>query len=464
MSPDEPDDQPRSPYPDESNGGSEDGQILPDDDSIFGEPSEVDRTTSADSPRGAVDRYVNPEDVEYAPVVDAVANAPQQSSPQPTGPRAAWDDGWEEAEDLEEWENLRSRSGPVRRVVVAAVAVGIIGLVVITGVTAWARAQLDPAGDPGALVAIEVPQGATTSDIARMLDDAEGVPRSWALRYYLSWKDSGGFLAGSYEFRENMAVWEAKEVLEDGPAEIQIVPSQRVLFIEGLTVQQIRGRMLSELPDFDTGDLNLAFSNPLNLPSILPADVTSLEGVLFPATYEVSEIELANEEALLRQMVETFEFVADDIDLETKATAMGFTPYQIVIIASMIEKEAQVQIDRPKIARVIYNRLFLGEPLGIDATTRFALNKAPGEPLTESDLAFDSPYNTRFPGNVGLPPGPIAAPGRSSLEAALNPDEGNWLFYVLTNEDDVVGAHHFSDTLQEHNEAILVCIEKELGC
>ncbi|MGZ0230793.1 MAG: hypothetical protein ACKVKO_12705, partial [Acidimicrobiales bacterium] len=112
----------------------------------------------------------------------------------PTGPRAAWDDGWEEAEDLEEWENLRSRSGPVRRVVVAAVAVGIIGLVVITGVTAWARAQLDPAGDPGALVAIEVPQGATTSDIARMLDDAEVVPRSWALRYYLSWKDSGGFL------------------------------------------------------------------------------------------------------------------------------------------------------------------------------------------------------------------------------------------------------------------------------
>ena len=118
------------------------------------------------------------------------------------------------------------------------------------------------------------------------------------------------------------------------------------------------------------------------------------------------------------------------------AKDLGVTPYQIVIVASLIEKEVRVPEERAKVAAVIYNRLSEKMPLGIDASTRFAVNKWTG-PLTKSDLEDDSPYNTRKA--VGLPPGPIASPGLASLEAALEPAVVDYLYYVL--QDDA--GHHF---------------------
>ncbi len=138
---------------------------------------------------------------------------------------------------------------------------------------------------------------------------------------------------------------------------------------------------------------------------------------------------------------------------------MGLSPYQVLIVASLIEEEARADVDRAKIARVIYNRLEAGELLGIDATVVYALGG--DRNLSAADLAFDSPYNTRL--YPGLPPSPIASPGRLSLEAAVNPADGDWFFYVLTEENGP-GTHTFTTTIEEHNAAVQVCIERELGC
>jgi len=131
-------------------------------------------------------------------------------------------------------------------------------------------------------------------------------------------------------------------------------------------------------------------------------------------------------------------------------------------VASLIEEEALLNEERPKISRVIHNRLERGWRLGIDATARYAVGKIAGEPMSTEDLEVDSPWNTRVV--TGLPPTPIAAPGRASLEAALAPADGDWLYYVRTDEGDVPGAHTFATTSNEFERARQVCIEKDLGC
>jgi UPF0755 protein len=189
-----------------------------------------------------------------------------------------------------------------------------------------------------------------------------------------------------------------------------------------------------------------------------PPGVSSLEGLLFPDTYQVSNAD--NEAQVVERMVTLMERVATQEDLDTKAAIVGRTPYEILIVASMIEKEAKLDEDRPKIARVIYNRLFLGMPLQIDATLLY------GQPKGTSPTAMrdvDTPYNTYL--HTGLPPTPIANPGRASIQAALNPAQNPppgdpicqvlpdptkdciYLYYVIANED---GGHAFAVTLEQH--------------
>ena len=127
-------------------------------------------------------------------------------------------------------------------------------------------------------------------------------------------------------------------------------------------------------------------------------------------------------------------------------------------MASLIEEEAVVPQDRAKIARVIYNRLAEGMRLDIDATACYAAAKSCAD-LTSADIQRESPWNTRVV--TGLPPTPISAPGEASLLAALQPDDGEWLFYVRTDEEGVRGAHHFSVTYEEHLENVQVCRELE---
>jgi UPF0755 protein len=150
-----------------------------------------------------------------------------------------------------------------------------------------------------------------------------------------------------------------------------------------------------------------------------------LEGFLFPDTFELKKHASAAE--LVQLQLEDFKRRIAGVDMKY-ARSKNLTVFDVVTIASMVEHEAVSEGDRRKVARVIYNRLHEGMPLGIDATTRFATGNYT-EPLTESELAVDSPYNTRT--HAGLPPGPIDSPGLASIEAAAHPAKGDYLFYVV---------------------------------
>jgi UPF0755 protein len=150
-----------------------------------------------------------------------------------------------------------------------------------------------------------------------------------------------------------------------------------------------------------------------------------LEGFLFPATYEFTEDTTSR--ALVRQQLEAFEEAWAEVDLDY-AKSKNLTAYDVLIIASMVEEEVQVPKERPLAAAVIYNRLRLRMPLQIDATLRYGLDIPPTEPIHQSELESDSPYNTRK--LLGLPPTPISNPGLAAMQAAAHPADVNYLYYI----------------------------------
>lgn len=169
----------------------------------------------------------------------------------------------------------------------------------------------------------------------------------------------------------------------------------------------------------------------------------NLEGFLFPATYELKPGATASD--LVGEQLQAFRDNIAGVDMKY-ARSKNLTIYDVLTIASMVEREVSVPAERRTVAAVIYNRLQMGEPLGIDATIRFALDNW-SEPLTESDLASDTPYNTRT--NQGLPPGPIGNPGLASIKAAANPERTDVWLYVV--EPGTCGEHVFASSLEEHN-------------
>jgi uncharacterized YceG family protein len=216
----------------------------------------------------------------------------------------------------------------------------------------------------------------------------------------------------------------------------------KVVIPEGSTRAQIA---LIAARDGLTGSyLDASRSSRLLRPSSYgaPASRTGLEGFLFPATYEVYAGDPASR-LVEEQLVAFAENVGHSQD--ARARALGLTPYELLTVASLIEREAAVPGDRAKIAAVIYNRLRSGMPLGVDASIYYALELARGIPtvrgeLTAADLGIDSPYNTRT--HTGLPPTPIANPGLASIAAAAHPAHVPYMYYVLAA--DGCGEHVFS--------------------
>ncbi|MYG94128.1 MAG: endolytic transglycosylase MltG [Acidimicrobiia bacterium] len=362
-------------------------------------------------------------------------------------------------EDPQDWDWLPRRTSTFTRVIIITALLGTVLGVSGFFVKGWIDDRLDPPGDEGEQLLVSIPQGASVNDIARILDDEGVVANSTVFRYYLRYKDAGDFQAGSYLLNENMSVWRAKDVLLTGPAGGPAGESISVLLPEGLTLAQIHDRLLEQVPSFSADDLARTLAFPAVRSEYQPVN-TTLEGMLFPDTYLLDEATAADEDALVIRMLSRFDEVANEVGLDTAPQRLGLSPYEVVIVASLIEREALIDEDRSKIARVIYNRLTAEWPLQIDAAVRYAVNK-PSAPLTQADLSVDNPYNVYT--RVGLPPGPIAAPGRQSLEAALNPADGIWMFYVRTDEPET-GAHTFSVTREEHEAAVAICQARDLGC
>lgn len=322
-----------------------------------------------------------------------------------------------------------------------------IVIIVVGAGAVWIKGQIDP-GNPGEEVALTIPAGSTTSDIASLLADKGIITNATVFEWYLRANGGGNFQAGDYDaLRSNSSMGDVKKVLEAGP-----VPPKPVSFLvrEGLWESETRQLILDRFPGMDPAALDTALAN--THPPLQPAGSSDLEGFLFPATYQVPTAQLGDPQALIDQMMAAFDRMAATTGLPDataklrgEAGRVTITPYEALIVASMVEAEAKLPEDRPKIARVIYNRLAKGMSLGFDTTVVYLLQDRQA-PLTQSQLDTDSPYNTRK--FTGLPPTPINSPGQASIEAALNPAAGDWLYFVLCQED---GSQCFTNNITDFN-------------
>jgi UPF0755 protein len=239
-----------------------------------------------------------------------------------------------------------------------------------------------------------------------------------------------------------MSAAAALELLLSDEARVQ----GTVVVPEGFNVAQTLQR-ISESTEIPLADLQTAAqdTSALGLPEWAP-DGAALEGFLFPATYTVEPGTTAVQ--LLTTMVDRFEQAAETVGLEEGAARVGFSPYEVLIIASLIEREVRFDDEYPRVAQVVYNRLEQGERIDIDAAVLYGLGRTGGS-LTQSDLESDTPYNLRR--IRGLPPTPIANPGEATMRGAVTPSGGDELFYVLATKE---GRSTFTTNLQDHNRAV----------
>ncbi len=349
-------------------------------------------------------------------------------------PEEAWDD-WEDPADG--WDEYHSPWG--RRVLIGLglLIVGVI-LAAVLGVL-WVNGHLNGAG--GATVNVSLPAGAGHAVISRDLTRAGAVSNDWLFKHYLDYRSYPPLTGGQYSVHHGEGYRQAMQDLDKGPLLVQV----RLTIPEGYTLAQT-ATAVGQLPGLSAQRfLQVAQSGAIRS-QFEPPGSNNLEGFVFPDTYFIDPTE--TEQDILQTMVDRFDQIATSVGLANSKATNGLTPYQTVVLASLIEKEAKLEVDRGKISRVVLNRLAAGMLLQIDATVEYAEGVHKTR-LLDSDLRTPSPYNTYL--HAGLPPGPIADPGQASLYAALNPTPGTWLYYVLINAD---GAHAFATTQAQFNQLV----------
>ena len=315
---------------------------------------------------------------------------------------------------------------------------GVLAVIVLLALFAvlWVRSQIDPSGSPGSEVRITVAPGQSTSDIGKVLEERGVISNARVFSYYARFKGADSIKAGDFVFHHNEHMGDVIKILEKGG----VVERDRVTIPEGLTLAEIAAKV-GELPGRSAESFLAAAKSGAVRSQFQPPASNNLEGLILPETYFVDRKD--DETAILTRMVTAFDEYVASIGLPTAAAGLRLTPYEMIVTASLVEREARVDEDRAPIARVIYNRLSRSMPLQIDATVQYALGKQK-ERLLLRDLEIDSPYNTyKIP---GLPPAPIASPGRKSLEAVLDPPPSPYIYYVLA---DANGKHAFAATSAE---------------
>ncbi len=303
---------------------------------------------------------------------------------------------------------------------------------------AYTRAQQPFRGYTGAEQFIDIPSGASTRAIGERLISA-GVVRD-ALTYRVALWMSGKartLKAGEYRFDAPLSAVDVIEKVARG--EVHVI---HVTFPEGLTITEMAS--IFESNGLGTAEAFIKAAQDVSLVAAFDPSARNLEGYLFPETYALTR--RADAGQLVRLMVARFGQLFTP-ELRHAAAAQGWSVRAAVTLASIVEKETAEPAERPIVSAVYRNRLQIGMPLQCDPTVIYALQrhgKYTGN-LRREDLNFDSPYNTyRY---AGLPPGPIAAPGQASLEAAVRPATVGYLYFVSRND----GSHAFARTLEEHN-------------
>lgn len=325
---------------------------------------------------------------------------------------------------------------------VVLVGGGLFAYNKIGGAVAGVFVAEDYPGPGEADVEVDIPQGSTLDEIGSILVDADVIQSTRAFDAAVRETPNANSLqAGTYQLKTKMPAREALQAMLDGG----IKGGKRFLIREGLRLSE----QVAELSK-QTGIPEEAYNEALKNPGAYGLPVMAKgnpEGFLFPDTYEMAGNDPNN---ALKQMTANFNRKANEIQLEARAAELNRDPMEIVVVASIIEAEVRRPEDRAKVARVIYNRLEGNPPmkLQMDTTVEYAVNKPRGTGATTSDeeRANPSPYNTYV--HEGLPPGPIAAPGKAALEAAANPEEGSWKYFVAINLD--TGETAFADTFDQH--------------
>ncbi|HZD61007.1 MAG TPA: endolytic transglycosylase MltG [Anaerolineae bacterium] len=326
---------------------------------------------------------------------------------------------------------------------VAAVALlMLIGAIAAAVFVAWSG-YTNKDDIPQQPVSVHIDEGMTASQIADLLEDKKVIKSAFVFRMAVKKEGVGAdFKPGDYELKTGMDYDAVIKVLVKGPP-IKYVD---ITIPEGWTAKQIAARVESSIGISKDDYLQVVREGRLlvEYPFLKNngAPTRDLEGYLCPETYKV-EKDVTAEEFVNTQLAQ-FQEKTGNLNWQV-AQARGRTPYEILIIASMIERETMVADERPIVSAVIYNRLAKGMPLQIDATVQYALPQWKDR-LTYEDLKIDSPYNTYK--YKGLPPGPICNPSASSVEAALNPTDDDYLYYVLAGDNS--GRHVFSKTYNEH--------------
>jgi UPF0755 protein len=296
-------------------------------------------------------------------------------------------------------------------------------------------------GDGSGSVTVNIPRSSGVGDIADLLEKEDVIASSF---FFSARTTIAGRRAdlkpGRYVLKHDMGYGDVIDTLAKGPPANTV----NITIPEGRTRREIAKSLK------DSGLAGDYLASTRTSPALNPrrygaTDARDLEGFLFPATYQLKRG--ANVKQLVTRQLKAFRQRFAGVSL-VKARRKNLTPYDVLIIASMVERETAVAKERPVVASVIYNRLSAGTPLGIDATTRFQFNKWDGA-LTKSELASPSPYNTRL--HTGLPPGPIGNPGIPSIEAAAAPASTKFMFYV--SNPCKPGTHTFTRTFEEFQAA-----------
>ena len=325
-----------------------------------------------------------------------------------------------------------------RRGVLILTVTGVAMIGVVAYALAWYESQVH-AGPPGSQVLVTVPAGWSLDAVGGELQRQRVIDSTLALRIYDVFHGTPVVDAGGFAFRRHESLAAVHATLAQGPDVLAIPP--------GFAVWEVAAR-LDQLPGHDGDQLTAAVASRAVVSPYEQAGPGNLDGLLGTGDYVVGPHESAD--ALLAQMVARFDAQVAAADLAGRAAALGVSPYQAVIVASIVQKEGVYPQNLAKVARVVYNRLAIGMPLQMDSTVLYSLQQD-GGPVTPADLTLDTPYNTYL--NTGLPPTPICFPSAASLQAALDPASGSWLYFVLVSAD---GTEAFSDTLaqQEANEQL----------